>query len=774
MSRLLSRRASRIALLALAGWAWSPFAEAARDKGDDRLAAAGTQVESVSAAVESLERQVGPGRGLITQADAVRRYEDCVYLYLVGDYPMAAEGFFSLVTLAALTDAGLHRDAEWYLAESLFQMGNTSTAEARYLVIADDDEHPFREDAVRRLLELYALTGQTDQFAAFYKKEILGGRVTPSDLITYSLAKSFYFQSDLDEAVAHFERLGAESEFWGRARYFLGTIAVQRQDYVSALAYFHAAADATVSTPDQRKVQDLALLAIARVHYEEGHLPEAAEVYERIGGDSPYLADKLYEVVWTFIKQGQYREALEGVELFLINFPEHEFTAQMRLLDAHLRLEQHEYDDALGAYEKVVADYEPVRERFGDLSASESEQGEYFRQILAATDGQASDAGGLPGYAVAMMVGDPTMARALDVFREIGRQEEQIAASEAIIAELREVMSTAAGIGGYDRLRYEVAVERARTIDAQMELLSIEEEWLVAALPEDRLGEIDAGRRKRKDLVGLVGDMPSDVGSEESLQARREHIAALEAASAEVETLRARVETQRDALAAMRSTATGASGAATATRAELEARAALKDAEAAHDLAVADLEALRAAGPSTAWSDRLAEQARSAAASIDEARKAHPPARGGLDDPDGTMARIDRLQTTLASDQDRLGVLRTKLVEAESSELARIRARFDHEVREVDSQKADLGDTLVEAEEVSVVLTRAGFGRLEDFFAESVLRADMGVVDVYWSKKVDLADQRARMATEKAEMVQALSERFDRIREKLGTDEESP
>ena len=88
-----------------------------------------------------------------------------MYLFLVGDYAMAAEGFFSLVTLAALTDAGLHRDAEWYLAESLFQMGNSSTAEARYLVIAQDDTHPFRDDAVRRLLELYALTGQTEQFA---------------------------------------------------------------------------------------------------------------------------------------------------------------------------------------------------------------------------------------------------------------------------------------------------------------------------------------------------------------------------------------------------------------------------------------------------------------------------------------------------------------------------------------------------------------------------------------------------------------------------------
>ena len=151
-----------VALVALAAWP----AFGAKVKPEDRLGDLSGQVDSVTAAVESLERQVAPGRGFITEQDAVRRYEDCVYLFLVGDYAMAAEGFFSLVTLAALADAGLHRDAEWYLAESLFEMGNTSTAEARYLVIAEDPTHPFRDDGVRRLLELYAVTGQSDQFGA--------------------------------------------------------------------------------------------------------------------------------------------------------------------------------------------------------------------------------------------------------------------------------------------------------------------------------------------------------------------------------------------------------------------------------------------------------------------------------------------------------------------------------------------------------------------------------------------------------------------------------
>src|SRR5690606_9440640 len=137
----------------------------------------------------------------------------------------------------------------------------------------------------------------------------------------------------------------------------------------------------------------------------------------------------------------------------------------------------------------------------------------------------------------------------------------------------------------------------------------------------------------------------------------------------------------------------------------------------------ADLEAARAAGPSTAWSDRIAEQEQVIAATIDELRRGFLELRVPSDDE--LIARIDGLQTPLQADQERLARLRDRLVVAESSELSRIRARFDHEVREVGAQDVGLDETLEQAEDVSVAITRVGFGRLEDFFAESILRADM-------------------------------------------------
>ena len=72
------------------------------------------------------------------------------------------------------------------------------------------------------------------------------------------------------------------------------------------------------------------------------------------------------------------------------------------------------------------------------------------------------------------------------------------------------------------------------------------------------------------------------------------------------------------------------------------------------------------------------------------------------------------------------------------------------------------------ARDVSLALTRDGFGRLEDFFAESVLNADMGIVDVYWSQKLEVADEIVRIKEEKDALLTDLQTRFKLIRQKIG------
>ena len=72
-----------------------------------------------------------------------------------------------------------------------------------------------------------------------------------------------------------------------------------------------------------------------------------------------------------------------------------------------------------------------------------------------------------------------------------------------------------------------------------------------------------------------------------------------------------------------------------------------------------------------------------------------------------------------------------------------------------------------EAARVATAVTRTGFGLLEDELYETIMRADRGIVDVYWLRKTEVADEKLRLATERAERLRELDARFGLINQKL-------
>jgi len=99
--------------------------------------------------------------------------------------------------------------------------------------------------------------------------------------------------------------------------------------------------------------------------------------------------------------------------------------------------------------------------------------------------------------------------------------------------------------------------------------------------------------------------------------------------------------------------------------------------------------------------------------------------------------------------------------------MSRLKSRFDREVEAVSMQREMLAATTLEAERVSTDLTRAGFGRLEDFFAESLLKADVGIIDVYWGQKIEISDEKTRVLNERRHLSEEIGRRFDLIEQKM-------
>ena len=733
-------------------------------------------VEGLLRRSRALEGQVAPGSGYITEDQAVQRFQDFLYLHLTGENEQAAQGFFALVTSGALGDAGLHRDAEWYLADSLYEVNNLATAEARFLVIANDDKHPFRSDAIRRLLELYSKSHQSDKFQEIYEREVVRGRVEATDAINYAVAKAFYAQHQPDVAAAQFEKIGATSNIYGKAAYFRGVILVADSQLKEAVEIFKEIADLSVDTLDDRRVHDLSLLALGRIYFELGQFGDAVEAYDRIGGDSDYTADQQFELVWTYIElarneedwdkqQAAWQNGLRIIDIFLLAFPEHEYTAQLKLVEGHLHMAKVEHDSALTSYEKVIADYTPIRDRFSSLANSSSDPAEYFKKVLriGSEDGSGMS---IPGFAVAMMKADPELGRAIEVFREMERQEADITGSEALIRELRIHLMGDGGIGGFEQMRYDAVLASSMATEHQLALLELEEMWLYDTLPVDRRTDIDPLHERRLALINAVREDKYRV--EEARKALEKHQLGIRRVRRFAdEVLMIATEHERELVVLRDELESGASKLDDVSRASVVADIKFLQQELVDSRS--HLETLDLANMH-APRDQVTQAHRPAAinllAEIESLRLDYTmqrkKARHSLIGP-----RFDGMHQSLKIVQERLAKVAAGLDDVEKSELSLLRTRFEHEVQEVASQRVTLQETLAEAETVSVELTREGFGRLEDFFADSVLKADMGIIDVYWAQKLETDDEMERVKIERQSLLIELDRRFELIRLKI-------
>ena len=407
---------------------------------------------------ERLARDYEQRRGLIGAEEATQRYEDAVYAFLVGDYERAAMSFFVLVESEALTTKALQQDSQWYLAECLFELGNWNTALDAYQLIVDGGgEHPFFEDAVRRQLEIYGILRDSENFYTLYQTWILTGRVAPTDQVKYTVGKSFWRQGENARAKAMFTEIPVGGEFYPKARYFLGAVLASEGEFEAAAAEFSKVVELESVDP---QVKELAWLALGRVNYEVGQYDAALSAYQNIAAGSDYFADQLYEMVWAYIKEGDWEGALQQTEIFLIAFPEHPYAVQLKLDMGHLHMKNTSYEKALAAYETVVEDYTPLQRQLARIEDAREDIGTYFERMVA---GEALDAGesSLPEYARALLTDNDEVARAVEASRALRSQQSDLEDSRSAALEVDAVLSSsndaigtfARGRAGVTRIR---------------------------------------------------------------------------------------------------------------------------------------------------------------------------------------------------------------------------------------------------------------------------------------------------------------------------------
>jgi hypothetical protein len=72
------------------------------------------------------------------------------------------------------------------------------------------------------------------------------------------------------------------------------------------------------------------------------------------------------------------------------------------------------------------------------------------------------------------------------------------------------------------------------------------------------------------------------------------------------------------------------------------------------------------------------------------------------------------------------------------------------------------------AETLSLNVTRSGFQHLESVFGDQIMRADMGLVDVFWERSESIEDEINELLADQKEQKRILEARFERVHQVMG------
>lgn len=748
-------------------------AQAAQRDVSARLDRVTADADEVQARMDRLAREYGQRRGLIGAEDAVFRYENAVYAYLLGEYERAALSFYTLVRSDALTTKALQQDSEWYLAECVFEMGNWNTALDAYGRIMEAGEpHPYFADAVRRVLEIHGIMGNSAEFSRMYRTWVLSNRVPSTDVIKYTVGKSFYRQGELARAKAMFQEIPPESSQFARARYFNGAMLASEGDLAGAQLEFERASAAEFAP---EAVRQQSWLALGRVHYELGNYSEAVAAYQKLPGNSPYFADQLYELTWTYIKKGAWREALDNVEIFIVAFPEHRYTLRMKLYQGHLHRKAGEFERALASYEGVVDDYSPVRDLIADWEADREKPAAFFERLVV---DNARDVGvgsqSLPEYAVQLLREEQSFDRVVVASQALGSQAADVDQARETVDEVHAVLRSSGdsvgtfnrGRAGLQRVRDDSLALRIRLLKAELGLLEEVGGSTVKAPVSEARTELEYATMQVQAIQGAESSRSDRYSTyEDQVRVVQGEASRVGLVATEVQGELASVDRLLDQRRNQLSASVAAELVAELNRVETELGK-IQDgltkvqSDTTHRSIMASIPASR--------DDQGDAERGSIAQKLDAIHRSLRGPRGQVAAADaGAFSRVDQQWLRLTDLDARAVSTKTVLDEAEKVEVAILRKELDEQEGLVETLHSEVGRAEMGAEALAVDITRWGLGQLENTLYDTILNADMGIVDVYWLRKTEVVDERTRLKEERAERLSELDARFGLIRQKL-------
>ncbi|HJZ83997.1 MAG TPA: tetratricopeptide repeat protein [Polyangia bacterium] len=783
----------RHARTVIAAWLALAASPAVADEVDDL----GKKVFEVESQARELNASFRPPKAAGPEV-AERRLVDAQLLYQLKNYDEAAILLLDVVERFPTSPA--FPEAQFLLADCLYQKHDFLSARRYFTQVVERGpgspggvqvQQRRYQEALNRLIELSLRTEDFGPVETYLAKlaELPPSSLLPS--VPYVKGKYYYFRGRREEAQAAFETIPAGSPYSFQARYFLATLRVKAGDNAAAIPILENLLTMPAKTDEEKRVQELAHMALGRLHYDRSEFAQAIDEYQKVPRTSPLFSDMLYEVAWTFIKnagqvaiqlkddqgkakteqQKEFQKAFRALDLLMLANPDSPQAPEVRVLIGNLQVRLGQLGQALDIFEKTRDEFEPVKKQLEQVLAQHGDTQAYFNELIGKNLERFDIAVYLPQAAVKWVRAEPEVERVVQVVGDISDMRKAVKDSENLIGRLERAVNSPARVNIFPELA--AARERSLTLsnvllDARQRLAKKRRELAAPVLAPDEQRQLDQLGGERMGLEQKLAQLPTKAeGYRERAQKSRMYLEQLDQQGSELNVM---IQSMNAELVAAEKYYKDTRASQRMPAAEFqklvdENRASIETLHQMHDQLRNDIQAAK---ETTGIGDELVQEEEQAKkqlkdvlgrerALIDKAEtRMSPDARTKVSQISSILEHAGQIDATLQAFDAKID----QLVE---ERLVDIKAAIADEKGHMGDYKTKVESYAGESADVGGGITYASFHNVAKRFYDIVVHADVGMIDVAWANKQAKTDSAARIKRQEAAELKLLDDEFKEV-----------
>lgn len=683
------------------------------------------------------------------------RLKKAEFYYQKGDYISSGSLFYSIVISREEKDA-IWEKAIFKLSESLFRNRNYISASRYYEMLLNEISNTkYKTECLKRLISASYHLGEYSVAKKYYSQFLeIGYDISQDQELIYYLGKSLFFDDQIEESKSVFLTQKSTSSFYPQSLYFLGTIFYKKGDPVKALGYFEKVAGITDGSKYYKfqRIYELSILAAARITFEKGDLSKSVEYYVLLDKKSEHFPEAYYELCWTYIKREEYGRAVDALRLIKYIAPDSIVSPRAEILEGSLLIKLKKYGEAMVIFDSVVKKYSSIRDELQSIdSKSFSDSYRQSRESLV-----------LSPYSPvvrSLLKDNKKFTNAMKLGDDVSDLEREIAVVDQLEKKIGSIVDNQNAASLFPPLKEgsrSAIYLQNRLASIRNDVTEFRKEIAWSGLSEDDRNEYLELEKKKNELSGILEKnpiQPDQIEKDASDYAKMivDMEESLHLITIQTNSLYDQLEATGIYYA--REKKPSASGDKISERIDTE-KAEIK--KIIDSLQKYKSEIEQEKNRLVLGGDIISRViiARNSLNVVIE-KQSEILARSTSNIDDKTRI-IDGLLQDVQNIDDDLGKFYSKLNDAVKDIISKIRVSYEQEKTNLNEYKSELMEVKRDINEIASLAMYSNISKVRSSFAELVLQADLGIIDVAWEKKEENTADLFKYRTQRALEIKSL------------------